>query len=133
MIKMSEMTREEQISLTQAIMGILDGWGLSATDTISTLGLPEKTPTRALRKYRDSTPFPLSSEVELRLDHIIGIAEALRTTYPHNPQMGKLWIRQPSKKLNNRVPLQLIIDEGLEGIIELRKHLDCSYDWHTNP
>jgi hypothetical protein len=46
--------------------------------------------------------------------------------------MGKMWIRQRSKKLNDKIPLQIIIDDGLEGIVEIRKHLDCSYDWHND-
>lgn len=127
------MTHDEQIILTVRIMEILDSWGMSAAEIISLLALPDKTPARALRKYRDSTPFPISEAVEERLEHIIGITDALRTSYPHNPQMGKIWIRQRSKKLNNQIPLQMIIEDGLQGIIEVRKHLDCSYDWHNNP
>lgn len=131
--KMNSMTMDEQIAVTVRIMEILDGWGMSSAEIMSLLALPEKTPTRALRKYRDNTPFPITSELEERLEHIIGITDALRTSYPHNPQMGKMWIRQRSKKLNNQIPLQIIVENGLEGIIEIRKHLDCSYDWHKNP
>jgi len=130
---MKSMTEDEQITLTISIMGILDGWGMSAAEIISLLALPDKTPTRALRRYRENTPFPVTAEVEERIDHILGITDALRTSYPHNPQMGKMWIRQRSKKLKNQIPLQIIIENGLEGIIEIRKHLDCSYDWHKNP
>jgi hypothetical protein len=130
---MNNMTMDEQIAVTVRIMEILDGWRMSSAEIISLLALPEKTPTRALRKYRDNTPFPITSELEERLEHIIGITDALRTSYPHNPQMGKIWIRQRSKKLNNQIPLQIIVENGLEGIIEIRKHLDCSYDWHKNP
>lgn len=127
------MTQDEQITLTISIMGILDSWGMSAAEIISLLALPEKTPTRALRRYRENTPFPVTAEVEERIDHILGITDALRTSYPHNPQMGKMWIRQRSKKLKNQIPLQIIIENGLEGVVEIRKHLDCSYDWHKNP
>jgi len=130
---MTKMTEDEQISLTRGIMEILDGWGMSAAEIISLLALPEKTPTRALRRYRENTPFPITAEVEERVEHIIGITDALRTSYPHNPNMSKMWIRQRSKKLNNQVPLNIIIEGGLTGIIEIRKHLDCSYDWHKNP
>ncbi|MDH5370834.1 MAG: hypothetical protein OEW99_12465 [Gammaproteobacteria bacterium] len=130
---MNNMTIDEQITVTVRIMEIVDGWGMSSSEIISLLALPEKTPTRALRKYRDNTPFPITAELEERLEHIIGITDALRTSYPHNPQMGKVWIRQRSKKLNNQIPLQIIVENGLEGIIEIRKHLDCSYDWHKNP
>lgn len=130
---MKSMTQDEQISLTVSIMVILDGWGMSAAEIISLLALPEKTPTRALRRYRENTAFPVTAEVEERIEHILGITDALRTSYPHNPQMGKIWIRQRSKKLKNQIPLQIIIENGLSGIIEIRKHLDCSYDWHKNP
>ena len=130
---MKSMTQDEQITLTTNIMGILDGWGMSSAEIISLLALPDKTPTRALRRYRENTPFPVSAEVEERIEHILGITDALRTSYPHNPQMGKIWIRQRSKKLKNKIPLQIIIENGLEGIVEIRQHLDCSYDWHKNP
>lgn len=130
---MENMTLEDQLSLTASIMAILDGWGLTSEQIITLLALPEKTPIRALRRYRENTPFPVSVEISERLEHIIGITDALRTSYPHNPQMGKIWIRQPSKKLNNQIPLQIIVENGLEGIVEIRSHLDCSYDWHKNP
>ena len=130
---MINLTLDEQIAVTVRIMAILDDWGMSSEEIITLLALPDKTPTRALRKYRDSTPFPFSAELEERLEHIAGITDALRTSYPHNPQMGKMWIRQRSKKLNNQIPLQIIVENGLQGIIEIRKHLDCSYDWHKNP
>jgi len=130
---MKTLTQSEQVDLTVRIMEILDGWGMSSAEIISLIALPEKTPTRALRRYRENTPFPVSPELEERLEHIIGITDALRTSYPHNPQMGKMWIRQRSKKLNNQIPLQIIVENGLEGIVEIRKHLDCSYDWHKNP
>lgn len=130
---MFNLTQADQVSLTVRIMEILDGWGMSSPEIISLIALPEKTPKRALRRYRENTAFPVSQELEERVDHIIGITDALRTSYPHNPNMGKVWIRQPSKKLNNQIPLQMIIENGLEGIVEIRKHLDCSYDWHKNP
>ena len=127
------MNPDEQVALTVRVMEILDGWGMSSAEIISLIALPEKTPTRALRRYRENTAFPLSPELEERIGHVIGITEALRTSYPHNPNMGKMWIRQKSKKLNNQVPLQIIVEGGLDGIVEIRKHLDCSYDWQQNP
>ena len=130
---MIKLSSDEQIVLTVRIMEILDSWGLSSEEIISLIALPAKTPTRALRRYRDNTAFPVSPELDERVGHILGITDALRTSYPHNPNMGKMWMRQKSKKLNNQIPLQIIVEGGLEGIVEIRKHLDCSYDWHKNP
>ena len=130
---MIKLSSDEQIVLTVRIMDILDSWGLSSEEIISLIALPTKTPTRALRRYRENTAFPVSKELDERVGHILGITDALRTSYPHNPNMGKMWMRQKSKKLNNQIPLQIIVEGGLEGIIEIRKHLDCSYDWQKNP
>ena len=130
---MNNMTNEQQIELTKAIMAIIDSWGMSSEQVISLLALPAKTPGRALRKYRDNTPFPETPEVYERLEHIIGIADALRTSYPHNPHMGKIWLTQSSKKFQNRVPLEVILNNGVAGLVEVRSHLDCSYDWDNRP
>ena len=129
---MINMTEQEQVALTLRIMEIVDDWGMTAAQIISLIALPDKTPTRALRRYRENTAFPVSPALVERLKHIIGITDALRTSYPHNPHMGKMWMRQRSKKLNNQIPLQIIIDNGLRGIVEIRKHLDCTYDWHSD-
>ena len=120
---------EDRNSLTKAIMNILDTWGMQAAEQVAILDLPDKTPKRMLRRYREDTPFPDTPEVMKRLEHIIGIADALRTTYPHNPAMGNIWMRRSNDRFQNKSPLQLICDEGLDGILKIRTHLDCSFDW----
>ena len=130
--RMSEMNMEDQIALTQAVMAILDSWGLSATAQMTILNLPKGTPGRALRKYREHTPFPEDAGVMQRLEQIVGIADALRTTYPHNPPMGTLWLQQSNSRFDNRAPLAVMIDHGLQGLVEVHMHLDCSYDWHLD-
>lgn len=131
--KFSDMSHEDTVSLTRSIMAILDSWGLNGESLMAVLDLPDGTPKRALRKYRDNTPFPDSDKIYGRLEHIIGIADALRTTYPHNPPMGILWLQKRNKQFQNRIPLQIIIDDGLQGLEEVRAHLDCAYDWQINP
>jgi len=131
--KYQNMNHEECASLARSIMAILDDWGLNAKQLSFILDLPKGTPTRALRRYREDTPFPQDASVYERVEHIIGIAEALRTTYPHNPPMGTLWMRQSNKRFDNCSPLQKIVTEGLDGLVEVRSHLDCAYDWTVNP
>ncbi len=127
------MSHDECVQLTQSIMSILDNWGLAGEHILSVLNLPKNVRVRALRRYRENTPFPDDSKVYERLEHIIGIADALRTSYPHNPAMGTLWMRQNNKRFNDRSPLELIVTDGLQGLLEVREHLDCAFDWHLNP
>lgn len=132
MSSMSDMNKEDQLALTRAVMGILDDWGLSAEAQMLLLNLPKGTPTRALRKYREHSPFPDDLAVMQRLEQIIGIADALRTSYPHNPAMGTVWLQKHNNRFQDRAPLAVMVDDGMEGLLAVRVHLDCSYDWHLD-
>ncbi len=97
-------------------MRILDEWGLSGKDIISILALPNKTRSRHLERFRDDTAFPESEKTMQRIEHIAGIADALRTSYPRNAQMGIIWMRTPHKRFANRSPLQVLSERGLSGL-----------------
>ena len=127
------MSHEECAELARSIMVILDGWGLNAKQLASLLALPDGTPTRALRRYREDTPFPNDSVLYERVEHIIGISDALRTSYPHNPPMAALWMKQANKRFDGVSPIQKIVREGLDGLMTVRSHVDCAYDWQVNP
>ena len=123
---------EERAKLSRGVMNILDQWGLNAEQAVAILDLPEKTPTRMLRRYRDDTPFPDTKEVNDRIDHILGIADALRTSWPHNPSMGLIWMKQKNSRFDKRSPVSILVEDGLDGIVTIRCHLDCSYDWFNS-
>ncbi|MFO7604051.1 MAG: DUF2384 domain-containing protein [Gammaproteobacteria bacterium] len=123
---------ENRLELTRTIMSILDGWGLNARQLASLLALPKGTPTRALRRYRDDTPFPETVELNERLEHLCGIIDALRTTYPHNPAMGVLWMRQRNQRFDQQAPAEWVVERGLKGLVTMRAHLDCSFDWFND-
>ncbi|MBD3670722.1 MAG: DUF2384 domain-containing protein [Gammaproteobacteria bacterium] len=128
---MPAMTQdEERVALTQTIMGVLDEWGLDAADhVVAVVGLPDKMPKRNVRKFRDGVAFPDTPEVMEHLDHLVGIITSLRTTYPLNPQMGTHWMRRSNRLFGNRPPLQAMVEDGLDGLVAVRSHLDCTYDW----
>jgi len=118
---------DERMSLTINIMLELDTWGLTADELIEILQLPSGTPKRALRKYRENTSFPVDKELNIRLEHLIGIINALRTSFPHSRNMSSFWMKKTNKRFENQSPVKLIKAEGLVGLITIRKHLDCSY------
>jgi hypothetical protein len=129
----NEMSESDCADLTRAIMAILDSWGLNGQAQMAVLNIPKGVPVRALRRYREGTAFPNEQQVYDRVEHIVGIADALRTSYPHNPAMGVVWLKQPNSRFQQRSPLQVIVEDGLEGLVAVRAHLDCSWDWQVNP
>lgn len=126
---MANMSEAERIELTRAIMRMLDDWGVVAADIIPLLGLPATTRSRHLQRYRQDTPFPENQDTVTRVEHLIGIADALRTTFPRNARMGPVWVRTPHRRLGGRTPLETMVQDSLHGLISVRAELDCAYAW----
>ena len=120
---------DHNIELTQAVMHVLDDWKLDGEQILSVMALPVKMKVHHLSLYRNSQAFAETEQVTERLRHVLGIIDALATSYPTNPRMSLFWMTRNSKKFQNRAPIQVIVEDGLEGLITIRKHLDCSYDW----
>lgn len=129
---MPKMNLEDRIALTRAVIGLLDSWGVNAARQVALLALPRETRPGAIRQFRQSTPFPESDQVMERIEHLIGIADALRTSYPHNAHMGNIWMNRTNHRFDDRTPLAAMLEDGLAGIIAVRTHLDCAYDWNIS-
>jgi uncharacterized protein (DUF2384 family) len=131
---MQPLSDEERLAFTHAVMSILNHWQVSSTDQIKILDLPKEIKPRTLKRYRETTPLPDSSAVMERAEHLLGIAEALRTSFPHNISMGTIWMNTPHRRFDNRTPLTTIIEDGYNGIVAVRSHVDCAFSWYlTEP
>ena len=126
---MSALTQEDRTQLGRLVVNLLDDWGIGAADQVRILGLPEGTRTRMLRRFQDATPLPDDPVVMKHVEHLLGIAEALRTTFPRNASIGLIWLKQPCKRLRRRRPMDILVEDGLSGLITVRTHLDCSFAW----
>ena len=129
---MSALTEEDRTELGRMVVNMLEDCGIKFSDQLSILALPDGTPTRMLRRYQDDTPLPDDPDVMKRVEHLLGIADALRTTFPRNAQIGLLWLKQPCKRLRRRRPLDIMVEDGLNGLITVRTHLDCSFAWRES-
>lgn len=129
---MIEFSHDEQVSLTRLVLNLLESWGVSNADSIVLLALPAGTKPRALQRYQQDTPLPFDEKVYERVEHMVGISDALHLANPRSEQAGALWLKRPNRRFNGRAPLAVMIDDGLLGITLVRKHLDCSYDWYVD-
>ena len=129
---MSVLSNEDRTHLGRMVVNLLDDWGITASDQMSILALPDGTRARMLRRYHEDTPLPDDPDVMKRVEHLMGIAEALRTTFPRNSQIGLLWLKQPCRRLRRRRPVDIMVEDGLSGLISVRSHLDCSFAWRES-
>lgn len=129
---MKNLSFDEQVVLARLIMNLLDDWGVGDSDKVILLGMPEGTKARHLTRYRQDTPLPDAEEVRVRVEHFIGIADALRLANPLNAQGGVMWMQRRNRRFNGRTPLDIMLEDGLRGIAAVRRNIDCSYDWFVD-
>lgn len=125
-------TIEQQLLRTKKVMDALDEWGLSGEQILAVLDFPDTERSRHLAKYRKDTPFPDNEKVSCRVTFLLGIIDALRTTYPRNLQMGARWMAAPHVRLKNRCPLQAMLEDGENGVVAVLSELDCAYAWELS-
>src|SRR3989344_6012157 len=77
-ILVEKMNLEDRVTVTRAIINMLDSWGVSAANQVALLALPKGTRPGAIRQFRQGTPFPEDAGVMERIEHLVGIADALR-------------------------------------------------------
>lgn len=122
---------EDMLSLTQGVMQYLDGWKLSSEQALAVLGLSSAAKTRHLNSFRlGEKAFPKTDELMTRIDHIIGIADALRTTFPFSDKMRLMWLRKPHRRFKRNTPLAVIMGEDSpNGLLKVRMEVDCAYGY----
>lgn len=128
---MNDCALDRRVLLTNQIMSLLDEWGTNGQQKIRLLGLPDEVRVRKLERYRQQEAFPDNDVVNEHIEHLVGIADALRTSYPRNGEMCAIWMNKPHKRLANIRPLDLMVNKGLSGIIQVRSQLDCSFAWNN--
>lgn len=132
MSRNAPVNAEERQAMSTMVMNIFDDWGLDNSDRHTLLGLPKEVRSRSLEKFRDEEPLPELDEVTIRAMHIIGIADALHTSYPTNASMGLHWMRRSLTKFRGRAPLSIMIEDGVSGMVRIRTYLDCTFAWDTS-
>lgn len=127
--KYADYSTEELKFLSQGVMTYLDSWLLSAEQVVTILGLQDHIKTRQLQSFRTGDRvFPDSPEILIRVDHIIGIADGLRTTYPLSDQMRQIWLTKPHRRFQRNTPLSVMLNDATpNGLLKIRMEVDCNY------
>ncbi len=124
-----EFDEDTRMHMARFIMDMFGQWQLSLDDQHALLALPEAIRKRHMYKLGEDMPLPDDRDVLERAGHLLGIAEALCTYFPNSKHARARFICSRSKKFQKRTPLQIMVDDGVSGLIRIRSHLDCTYAW----
>lgn len=132
--QMQGMDEDQKVRFTRNIIAMLDEWKVKDSDQVGLLGLSDDTRSRQIRSYRQgSSIFPEdNSRLNEYIDHLLGIADALRTSNPCNASAGSMWMNRVNNRFKDRTPVNAMVEDGINSIVAVRVHLDCAYDWHIS-
>jgi hypothetical protein len=124
-----QFSEDDLVQIARSVMSLLHDWEIDPRLQAALLGLPPDTKPRVLSRYRSGTPFPHDRDLLLRAKHLLSISNSLDTAFPHNPMLANFWITTENEFFGNRAPLELMLEQGIEGIERVARYLDNSFDW----
>jgi len=124
-----DMTTERRMDLAQTLIRVLRNWGLSSEQQIALLGLPEGTKARALNKFVAGTPFPDDYNSLMRANYLLSIQNAVSSLFPHNATAANYWMTTPSHYFTDHTPLDIMLNEGVDGMRRVLNYLNGDEDW----
>ena len=122
------LTEDDRRALAGVIVEMFEQWGVSSEHQLTLLGYPPGTAGRELRRLRQGLPFPSDDGQLHRAEQLLAIQDCLRTAYPRSGSMASYWLNQPNRHFHRRSPLAVML-EGVEGLRQVRVHLDCTQNW----
>jgi hypothetical protein len=107
---------ETRLALAEAVLAVLDGWGVAPAKQTELLGLTDATP------LRQGQPLSDDEGVMERAGHLLAIERALKRRHPDDPAARHAWLMLPAGELGGQPPLRVMLD-GMEGIKRVRSLL----------
>jgi uncharacterized protein (DUF2384 family) len=126
----TDVRQQTLVELTRTVVRLMESWGLGTEQMSAALAMPVQTGAATFRRYREGQEaLPDEETVLRRAQYMLRISDALRTTYPRNPEMAAHWIRRGHRRMGRRTPLEVILAGDEAGIIAVLSELDCTFSW----
>lgn len=109
--------------LATMVTQLFDHWQLDGSTAAALLGLSENSRT-AMAGYRKGKPLPDNRDLLDRVGNLFGIHKSLRLLYPHNRELVYAWPTARNQRLDNLTPVEIMVEQGLPGIVAMRGYLD---------
>ena len=128
-MRSDNLTHDDRVNLSRLLMDLMDKWDIDTRQQLNLLGMPAGAKGSELRKMQGGRPFPADEAMLARAEHLLAIDDCLRTAYPRSANMASHWLHTASRHFGQRTPLTVMLDGGMDGLRQVRGHLDCTQNW----
>lgn len=123
------LSHDERSHLARALMHLFDQWDLDLEQRVALLDLPDDTKTRTLTRYRNGEPIPEGGDLLVRAKYLLGIQHSLEIALPMNAAIIQAWPTTENSSLQNRRPLDVMLEHGVDGMKQVYDLLTANEDW----
>jgi hypothetical protein len=117
-----EMRRRLSAPAMRTFLNVCAAWNLSVNQQRGLLGWPAPS---TYHKYKAGRTGTLSFDGLTRISLVLGIYKALHILYPQ-AELADHWVRlrNANPLLGGKMPLEIMIDGGIDGLYRVRRLLD---------
>ncbi len=118
-------SKERRFALSKAFFNLTKLWGLKRDEEAQLLGWSyqeKRTQLDNMRKGR--SPLPHDRDKFERVVDLLNIHKSLRLLFPYDQKTAYQWVQLPRKRFGNHSALEIMFEDGKEGITAIRRYLD---------
>jgi len=123
------MDIENNAEIARTVLSMFQNWGIDPGDQVKLLGLPSSVRSRVLNKYRNGYPLPDNEDCIMRVACLFAIQNAVSSLFPHNAKAADYWVTTPFDFFVGHTPLQIMLNEGIDGMKRVLNYLNGIQDW----
>lgn len=125
----SELEVQRRRDMARVVVRVLNDWGLPAEAQARLLGTEEATPRALLGRFEEGLDAADEGPLLQRMSALLTIHKALLQMHPQSVEMANYWVTTPHPYFNDRPPVRLMLDRGLEGMQRIIEHLNGGGEW----
>lgn len=110
--------------LARVVAALLDKWQLSTETQLALLGMSPESRKVLPQFRRGERPLPNTRDTLDRAGYLLGIHKSLRMLFPEDETLRYGWVHRRNRMLDDREPLQVMVDEGLVGLAKIARFVD---------
>jgi hypothetical protein len=124
-----DIDEQRRVDLTRVVIHVLHEWGVEPPQQAMLLGLAGDAPNPLLERFRQGMPAAEEAGILQRMSYILSIRNALHQMHPHSAAMANYWVTTAHPYFNGQSPLQIMLNQGKDGMRRILDHLNGSGHW----
>lgn len=118
-------SEEKRGVLTRGFFGLVDKWELTREEEAQLLGWTYQEKRTKLDNMRaGKTNLPQDRDKVERVIDLLNIHKSLRVLFPYDRTSVYQWVKIPRERFGNHSALEVMLEDGKEGISAIRQYLD---------